>query len=269
MSVNARRAREVPLARPQAALAAALLGLAALAWASTERRMGSMSSAPGADLGTVGFYTGVWVTMMAAMMFPSIAPMVVVYDRLRSSRRARDPAAPGVEGSVLFVGGYLLTWTLAGLTAYAAIEAVAAIDGGVLAWQRAGHELAAGVVLASSAYQLTPIKDRCLARCRGPFGFVLEHWHEGHHGAVRMGMIHGAWCTGCCWALMAALFALGIMSVGWMAVIAALIAVEKLVPGKRAANRLVAFVLLALGLAILFAPDAVPGIGQAASEMGM
>jgi predicted metal-binding membrane protein len=211
--------------------------LAALAWMVTERRMGGMSSAPGADLGSLGFYTGTWVTMMAAMMLPSIAPMVLVYNRPRSSRRARGGGAPGAEGTALFIAGYLVTWTLAGLAAYAAIEAGRALDVGVLAWDRAGRELAAAVVLAGSVYQLTPVKDLCLTRCRGPFTFVLEHWHEGRGGALRMGTIHGGWCVGCCWALMATLFALGVMSLGWMAFIAALLAIEKLLPRKGVTKR--------------------------------
>jgi predicted metal-binding membrane protein len=260
VSAAPQRARELPLARSQAALAAALLVLAALAWAVAERGMGGMSSGPGMEVGSLGFYTGIWVTMMAAMMFPSIAPMVLVYNRLRWSRRARGAAAPGAEGTALFVAGYLVTWTLAGLAAYAGLQAAGALDAGVLAWDRAGRELAAAVVLAGGAYQLTPVKDLCLTRCRGPLTFVLEHWHEGRAGALRMGIIHGGWCVGCCWALMATLFALGIMSLGWMAFIAGLIAIEKLLPQKGLAKRMVAVVLLALGLTILLAPDAVPGI---------
>jgi predicted metal-binding membrane protein len=265
MSSALRPARGIELARPQAVLVAVLLVLAALAWGLTGRRTSGMSSGPGADLGAVGLYTGMWVTMMAAMMFPSIAPMVVVYDRLRASRRARGAGGSGVECTALFVGGYLVTWTVAGLAAYVLLEAARAAEVGTLAWERAGRELAAAVVLAGGAYQLTPIKDVCLKHCRGPFSFVLEHWHEGRGGALRMGAIHGWWCMGCCWALMATLFALGVMSLGWMALVAALIAIEKLVPRRRAASRAVAIVLLALGLAMLLAPGAVPGLDDPAS----
>lgn len=234
-----------------------LLALAALAWWDTDRRMAGMASSPGADLGTVGFYAGLWVVMMAAMMFPSVAPTVVLYDGLRSSGATRSAGAPGPEGTVLFVAGYLLAWTTAGLAGYAVIEAGRTFDGGALAWNRAGHELAVAVVLAGAAYQLTPAKHRCLARCRGPLMYLLEHWHDGRAGAVRMGAAHGAWCVGCCWALMATLFVLGVMSLGWMAFIAALIAVEKLLPPW--ADRAVVVVLVALAVAIAFAPDAVPG----------
>lgn len=270
MSPVLQRARAFPYVRPQAALAAALLVLATLAWVASERLTGGMASMPGADLGNVTFYTATWVVMMAAMMFPSVAPMVIVYDRLRAGHRARRGDAPGLEGTAAFVAGYLVTWTVAGLAAYAALEAVRAVDAAVLAWERAGREVAAAVILAASAYQLTPIKRACLTRCRGPFSFVLEHWREGRRGALRMGTIHGAWCVGCCWALMAGLFALGLMSVGWMAFIAALITIEKLLPSRLAANWTVAVVLFILGCAIMIAPEAVPGLPrEAAAPMGM
>jgi hypothetical protein len=114
------------------------------------------------------------------------------------------------------------------------------------------------VLVAAAAYQLTPAKDACLSRCRAPLDFVLHNWHNGPAGAVRMGIVHGAWCVGCCWALMASLFALGVMSVPWMIGIAVLIALEKLLPQKRVANLLVAATLAALGLAVALAPSDVP-----------
>ena len=99
----------------------------------------------------------------------------------------------------------------------------------------------------AAIYQLTPLKDVCLRHCRSPFAFLMQHWHAGRLGSLRMGIVHGGWCIGCCWALMAALFALGVMSLGWMAFIAALIAIEKLLPWKALANRGIAVLLLALG----------------------
>ena len=270
MSSATRAAPGPALGRPQAALVAALLVLAALAWWDTGQRMEDMPASAGAGLGGVGFYTGLWVVMMAAMMFPSIAPVVVVYDRLRSSRRARGIRSPGPEASAFFVAGYLIAWTAAGLAAYALLEVAGSFGGEVFAWDRAGREVVAGVLLASAAYQLTPLKDRCLAHCRGPLMFLLEHWREGRLGATRMGIAHGAWCVGCCWALMATLFALGLMSLGWMALVAALIAGEKLLPRRVPAPRVVAGILLGLVLAILLAPDLLPGVGgPAGAEMEM
>ena len=255
------------LGRPPIALVAALLALAALAWWDAGRRMEGMA---GAGLGGIGFYTGLWVVMMAAMMFPSIAPVVVVYDRLSWSRRARGARAPGAEGSAFFVAGYLIAWTGAGLLAYGLIESARALGAGLFAWDRAGRELVAAVLVTGAAYQLTSLKDACLAHCRGPLMFLLEHWREGRLGATRMGLVHGAWCVGCCWALMATLFALGLMSFGWMAFVAALIAGEKLLPRALHTPRVVAAVLLALGIAVLLAPDLVPGVGgRWAEDMAM
>ena len=267
-SETLRRVREPRPVRAEGLLVAILVTLAAAGWWLTGRRMDGMSGS-GLALGGIGFYVGVWVVMMAAMMVPSIAPMVVVYDRLRHARRTRDGGAPGVEATALFVGGYLVTWTLAGIAAYALIALGRALDTGALAWDRLGNELVAVVVLAGAAYQLTPLKEVCLRHCRGPFSFVLEHWRGGRTGALRMGTVHGGWCVGCCWALMAMLFAVGIMSVGWMAFVAALIAAEKLLPVP--ASRAVAIVLLVLGVALLVVPDAVPGVGGAhgAGEMQM
>ena len=265
-SQTLRRVPEPRPARAEIVLAAILVSLAAAGWWLTGRGLHDTSGS-GLELGGFGFYVGVWVVMMASMMFPSIAPMVVVYDRLRRARRTRDGGAPGAEATALFVTGYLVTWTLAGIAAYALIALGRALDTGVLAWDRLGNELVAVVVLAGAAYQLTPLKEVCLRHCRGPFSFVLEHWRGGRTGALRMGTVHGGWCVGCCWALMATLFAVGIMSVGWMAVVAALIAAEKLLPVP--ASRGVAVVLLVLGAALLVAPDAVPGLGGAHGAGGM
>src|SRR6185503_12021343 len=129
-----------------------------------------------------------------------------------------------------------------------------------LAWTNAGRWLAGATVIVAAVYELTPLKDVCLGKCRSPLGFLLGSWRDGPTGALRMGAKHGAWCVGCCWALMAALFALGIMSIVWMAVIAGLIAFEKTIPWRRVASYGTAAVLLALGLLVLTAPRAIPGL---------
>jgi predicted metal-binding membrane protein len=238
------------IARGEALLAAVLLSLAAVAWLVTADRMSGMDAGPGTDLGTLGFFLVVWLVMMAGMMFPSVLPMVVVYDRV-----SREPGR-----TPFFVAGYLITWTFAGLVAYGLFAAGRALFGDALAWDSAGRYVAASVLVVAAVYQLTPLKNACLTRCRGPLRFVLEAWRDGSWGAVRMGMSQGAWCVGCCWALMASLFALGVMSLAWMAFVAALIALEKLVPWRVAANRAIAIGLLAVGLGIALAPSDVPAL---------
>ena len=245
-----------PLARSQVALIVALLGFAALGWAVTDARMRGMDAGPGSDLGALGFYTTSWVVMMAAMMFPSIVPMVLGYSRvergMRTRRRAGSPAA--------FVCGYLVSWMLFGVLAYGLFDAVKAMSIDALGWGRDGKYVAGGVIVLAAAYQLTPAKDVCLRRCRDPFTFLAEEWRDGRAGALKMGALHGAWCAGCCWALMAALFALGVMSVGWMVFVAAIIAVEKLLPWRRIATHAMAVTLLTLGLGVALVPGRVPGL---------
>jgi predicted metal-binding membrane protein len=258
--MEAARLPRVSLDPRQLALVAVLLVLAVVGWVITDERMAGMDAGPGTDPGALGFYVGVWVVMMAAMMFPSIAPMVIAYSRIQHRRRERGKAQSGPVAVGLFIGGYLVSWTAFGLAAYGVLELGRSLSIDALAWDNAGPYLAGGVILAAAVYQLTPAKDVCLRKCRGPLDFVVGYWKPGYGGALRMGVEHGAWCVGCCWALMAALFALGVMSVGWMAFVAALIAVEKLLPWKAVANRGVAVVLVVLGIAVAFVPEDVPGL---------
>jgi predicted metal-binding membrane protein len=253
-----------------------LLAVAVVGWVVTDERMAGMDAGPATDPGTLGFYVTAWVVMMAAMMFPSIAPMVLMQARIQEGKRRRgDTARAGT--TALFVAGYLVTWTAAGLAGYAIIELGRALDIGTLSWDRAGPYAAGAVIVAAAIYQLTPLKNACLTRCRSPITFLLGSWRPGRLGALRMGIEHGGWCVGCCWALMAALFALGVMSIGWMAFIAALIATEKMLPWKAVANRGIAVLLLVLGLAVAFSSEDVPGLtlpdspeaAQAMDAMGM
>jgi predicted metal-binding membrane protein len=253
-------AASVAVPRRAAALAATLIGAAALAWIAFAGWMGGMDGV-GADLGAAAF-AGSWALMMAAMMLPSMTPVVALYDRMRLGHGL------GAQASAGFVAGYLATWVMAGLAAYGLVKAGDAIAGGALAWDEAGRPLAGATVLLAAGYQVSPLKERCLAHCRSPLGFLLSHWRGGSSGAVRMGATHGAWCVGCCWGLMATLFAVGLMSIGWMAAVAGLIAFERLAPGGAQTRLAVAAALAVLGLALLVVPDAVPGTGGM-SEMTM
>jgi predicted metal-binding membrane protein len=146
------------------------------------------------------------------------------------------------------------------LVGYGALKLGRQLDGGLLAWDRGGRWVAAGVLAAAAIYEFTPLKYACLKRCRGPLSFLISEWRDGRAGATRMGVVHGAWCVGCCWALMAALFALGAMSLAWMAIIAALIAFEKMLPWRTAATAGVATVLAVLAIGVAGAPSHVPGL---------
>jgi len=212
--------------------------------------MRDMDDGPWSALGTFGWFLGVWVVMMAAMMFPSVSPTVALYALMSRSR--------GLP--VAFTAGYLATWAAAGVVAFLIALTTTHVAHGALAWDNAGQTIAGVTLLVAAGYELTPLKDVCLGKCRSPLGTLLGSWRSGWAGAFRMGAGNGAWCVGCCWALMASLFALGVMSVTWMAVVAGLIAIEKILPWRRTATYGTAFVLLALGVLMLFAPDALPGL---------
>ena len=254
--------RRLTPARPgliQLGLVGLLLVLAAIAWVATGNKMEGMDAGPGTDPGTFGFYVTAWVVMMAAMMFPSIWPMVTMYSQIQEGKRARGGQV-AVGTTAVFVLGYLLTWTAWGLLAYGVYQLGSSIWPDALSWDRGGPYVAGGVIIAAAVYQLTPLKNACLSRCRSPMMFLMDAWQPGRVGALRMGVAHGAWCVGCCWGLMAALFALGVMSIGWMVLIAALIGAEKLLPWRAAANYGIAALLLVLGILVAFAPSSVPGL---------
>jgi predicted metal-binding membrane protein len=239
-------------ARTRFGLVALLFVLAAIGWWWTAGRMQDMDGGPWTDLGTFAWFLGVWVVMMAAMMFPSVSPTVALYSKLT---RSRSLAAP-----LLFTSGYLLVWSAVGVLAFAVAKVGAQLSGDVLAWDRAGRWVAGLTLVVAAVYELTPLKDVCLGKCRTPLGFLLGSWRDGRAGALQMGARHGSWCVGCCWALMASLFALGVMSIVWMAVVAGLIAFEKLIPSRRGATYGTAAVLLLLGVLVLAAPDVIPAL---------
>jgi predicted metal-binding membrane protein len=172
-----------------------------------------------------------WTVMMAGMMIPSAAPMVLTHAAMMRRRTAQG--APFVS-SGLFLAGYLLAWT--GFSAVAALAQwmlyhSSLLDGRSLS---IGPWAGAGVLLAAGCFQLSPAKNACLAQCRSPVGYFITEWRDGPLGAVDMGLRHGMFCVGCCWLLMAVLFAVGIMNIVWGAAITAFVVAEKISPSQRA-----------------------------------
>jgi predicted metal-binding membrane protein len=251
-------------ARTRLGLVALLFVLAAIGWWWTAGQMQDMDAGPWTELGAFAWFLGVWVVMMAAMMFPSVSPTVALYSKLT---RSRSLVAP-----LLFTSGYLVAWSAVGVLAFAVAKIGTQLFGDVLAWDRAGRWVAAVTLIGAAVYELTPLKNVCLGKCRTPLGFLLGSWRDGRSGALQMGTRHGAWCVGCCWALMVSLFALGVMSIVWMAVVAGLIAFEKLIPSKRVATYGTAAVLVVLGVLVLAAPDVIPALtipgGDSMTPMG-
>ena len=230
---------------------ATLLAAALAAWVVAAQQMRGMDAGPGTNLGGLGWYLGIWVTMTAAMMLPSAAPMVLTYARV-----ARDAR------TWVFVLGYLVAWTAFGLVAYGLYRLVTRSSPGWVAWNRQGPYVAGAALALAGLYQLSPLKEACLRHCRGPFRYLVHGWREGRTGALRMGAEHGLFCVGCCWGLMLALFALGVMSLFWAAVVAAAIFAEKVLPRGLALARVLAVALVALGLLVALAPGHVPELTQ-------
>ncbi len=239
------------LPRAELRIAAALFGVAGLAWWSTAERMAGMDAGPGTSLGSAGWFTGVWVTMMAAMMLPSLAPAAAAF----AASLRRPPGSV-----VLFLGGYLLVWSVAGIAAYGLFGLGRSLLGGSLAWHGGGRWLAAGVLLIAALYQLTPAKRCSLRRCRRARESAEVAGQDTRRDAFALGLRSGGWCLGCTWALMAALFALGVMSLLWMGLIAALVALEKLAPWAGGARLATAGVLLAFAAGLVAVPRDVPGL---------
>jgi predicted metal-binding membrane protein len=215
---------------------------AAVAWALTVERMRGMDAWPGTDLGGLGWYLGIWVTMTAAMMLPSAIPAAGHVARL-----ARRNIA------VLFVPGYLAVWTVYGLAAYGLYRFLSSLDTGWLDWDERGPWLAGAVIVAAGIYELTPLKRRSLRRCRS-----ARH----PESPLRSGLAHGLDCVTCSGGLMAVLFMLGVMSLVWMALIAVAIFAEKVLPhGARLVTPL-AVALVVLGIWVGMSPASVPGLTQ-------
>jgi predicted metal-binding membrane protein len=235
-----------------AVVATGVLGAAAAGWIVLVDRMDAMAmppATPGGDPGALGWFVVTWVVMTAAMMLPGSAPAIVrAVSGQRSRRAGVAPAA------VAFVAAYGAVWLLAGLAGYAGVQGVRALHVSALGWSSAGRYLAAAALIAGGLYQLTGVKRQWLARCVAP-----EHrlTRSGVEAGVRAGAGHGVCCVTCCWTLMAALYALGIMSITWMVVLTVLIAAERLVPPSRVA---VAAVLLVLGVGVAAAPASMPGL---------
>lgn len=246
----------------EASLVGALLALAAIAWIATGRlaepdmRFGLLTEAEStspmdAMSPALGVFIATWIVMMIAMMFPAIAPVVVTVHRwIVRTGRPRSATA-------LFVAGYLLVWAAFGGVVYALIvQAIPLMPGGVAAMR-----VGAAVLFVAGVYQFTPLKNVCLRHCRSPLAFIAEHTTQLQRGGLagaKVGAIHGAFCLGCCWMLMLVLVVLGMMSLAWMAAIAAVIFAEKILPRRWALSRPVGIVLAGAGIAVMLSPQALP-----------
>lgn len=242
---------------------AILLALAAAAWWSTvdtSRSMSMMVSGLGQvgerepnDMGALVFW-GMWITMMVAMMFPTIAPMVLTH-RMVVRRRGEGSHTTGV-----FVAGYLVVWSAIGVLPMLAFLGFRNLSGDAGGTRWLGS-VAGAVLVVAGAYQFTQWKATCLRACRSPMDFIVTHnWGSGARGSLRAGVSHGLFCLGCCWALMSVLVVVGFMNLVWMAVLAVVFLAEKNWKHGVGLTKLMGVGLIGLGIAVASAPSILPNI---------
>ena len=199
----------------------------------------------------IGPFLGTWTVMMAAMMLPSATPMIMLH-RLGANGRVRTQL-----WSAAFVAGYLVVWASVGIVVWGAAIAASAI---VMPEERALG--VAAILLVAGIYQFTPLKSTCLRACRTPADFLLTHWHRGLSGQVRLGVEHGLYCLGCCWALMALFVGAGAMSLMWAVGIALVVLVEKVRPEGIAFGRIAGALLIAAAVIVFARPDLALSFGE-------
>ena len=248
-----------------------LVGLAGLAWWSTVRQANSMSDMV-SGLGQVGVrmpndmtipvFLGMWVAMMVAMMFPTIAPFVLAHRMVVRKR------GEGTAPTVAFVGGYLVVWSVIGLVPLLGFLAFRNLSADA-ADSRWLPTLAGAILIAAGVYQFTKWKAVCLKHCRSPMGFLMTHdFGGGSRSAFKAGVNHGAYCLGCCWALMAVLVVVGLMNLVWMAGIAIVFLLEKNWKHGVTLTKAVGAGLIGLGVAVIVSPDILPDIAGATGSVG-
>jgi predicted metal-binding membrane protein len=250
---------ETVLRRDRVAVTVGLVGITALAWAyigylawdMEQMDMGMEIAAPRMQAwGAVDFLLlfVMWAVMMVAMMVPSASPLILTFATVNRKRLDRqDPAAP----TAMFLLGYFVVWTLFSVVAVVAqwgLHAAALLSPTMVSTS----SILGGVLLiAAGVFQWTPLKHACLNHCRSPLGFLMTEWREGKGGALVMGVKHGSYCVGCCWILMALLFAAGVMNLLWVAAIAAFVLTEKVLPRGDLVGRIAGGVMVLAGIVIL------------------
>ena len=244
---------EAALRKDRLVVTAGVLTLAGLAWAYIAHLADGMSAhhgmaMPQATPWSTGQAAGLvimWIVMMVAMMLPSVAPVILLFANVSRRRRLQGVLAASVT---VFVLGYLLAWTA--FAVLAALGQVLLHSAALLspAMASASPLLGGGILLLAGVYQWLPVKGACLSHCRSPLGFFATEWREGVSGALVMGFRHGSYCVGCCWALMALLFVVGVMNLFWVVAIAGFVLAEKLVPNGRLLGRITGVVLAGWGL---------------------
>jgi predicted metal-binding membrane protein len=209
--------------------------------------MSVMTGAAGWSFAGAVVFVALWIVMMAAMMLPAAAPMVLVFASAQA-RRQDHVAVP----TWIFISGYMAVWAAAGLLVYVLVQLGSELATMLTPVERSRWApIALGsILLAAGLYQFTPIKNVCLSHCRSPLAFFAQYWRAGRVGALAMGLRHGGYCLGCCWALFAVMVAAGIMSLAWMLLLTLVVFIEKALPQGRRAVPAIGIALILLGIVV-------------------
>lgn len=258
-SVAHRQSAQAAYKRDRRIILTALFSVCLLAWLYTviaAQQMSLESSAsvvllPHSEVTSASQVTLVflmWVIMMVAMMLPSVSPMLLMY---QSTLQRKSPSASILQLTGSFTLGYLLVWC--GFSELATTAQVLLGGAALLSENMAtrGTHIGGVILIVAGAFQFTPLKQACLRKCRSPLGFLLNEWREGRNGALTMGMRHGLFCLGCCWALMCVLFVVGVMNLTWIALLTAFVILEKIVPAGAMLARLAGALLVIYGLLLV------------------
>jgi predicted metal-binding membrane protein len=256
------RSIEATLRRDRRVVAVSLALVIALAWLYLWRDVAGMSHMSMTDMpmanmphafgaGTFALTFVMWAVMMVGMMLPSTAPTILLYGALVRKNGERGTVLPAVW---IFTSGYLAVWmgfSLVATLLQVALERAALLTPMMVS---ASKGLSAAILIAAGIYQWLPVKKACLSKCRNPLEFFVTRWRAGAGGAFRMGAEHGLFCVGCCWMLMLLLFVAGVMNLVWVALIAAFVFVEKLLPAGKLASGFASVALVLSGLFLLIKP---------------
>lgn len=250
------RASTLPFRPDRALIFVSLVTLAGAAWAVLIWQAGENDGDMSLTMGmSAPLFISLWVAMMVAIMYPTASPMILSFARVHDSRKERGQA---FVQTWVFAGSYILLWSATGVVAYALAVGGDSLAGSSRWITDNAPRLGGGLIIAAGLYQLTPLKDLCLSKCRTPVSFLMNSWRDGLGGSFRMGLEHGLFCLGCCWLLFLILFPLGMMSIGVLALITIVIFAEKLLPYGGTVARAGGLALVVYGCLVVFHPDALP-----------
>jgi predicted metal-binding membrane protein len=247
-----------PISAQRNVILGLLVALCAGAWAWLAWQGAGMHQHPGSSLAspTMGMqaplFVAMWMAMTVAMMFPTAAPMLLTFHKTQENKRQRGQA---FVATWAFLAGYMIVWMLSGVAAYLGEAAFESIASRAAFSAETTFRFGGAILVAAGLYQLTPIKDMCLSKCRTPLSFIMTTWRDGVKGAVQMGVLHGAYCLGCCWLLCAIMFPLGMMNLAALATVTVVVFAEKTLPRVRPLARATAVILSVCGGLVIIAPE--------------